>query len=108
MLANSHWVLCRCDGCRKLSEKLQKCAGCELATYCSKDCQRQHWRAGHKSGCRSFSKPRLTEQEIMRLLNKEDGSNDNEEEVVEDEEDQDARLLAEAMARLTSGSTSHK
>ena len=28
-----------------------KCARCGLVDYCSKDCQRAHWKANHKSFC---------------------------------------------------------
>ncbi|RPD60498.1 hypothetical protein L227DRAFT_611049 [Lentinus tigrinus ALCF2SS1-6] len=31
--------------------KLLRCARCNIATYCSKDCQRAHWRRGHKIVC---------------------------------------------------------
>jgi len=35
------------DGGRKLSA----CARCSLVFYCSKDCQRVHWKASHKQHC---------------------------------------------------------
>ena len=46
-----------CDSCgatrEELGEKhLLSCARCHLAYYCSKDCQAQQWRAGHKQHCR--------------------------------------------------------
>ena len=28
-----------------------KCAKCGLVAYCSKDCQRAHWKVNHKSFC---------------------------------------------------------
>jgi uncharacterized C2H2 Zn-finger protein len=28
-----------------------KCARCGLVAYCSKDCQRTHWKVNHKSFC---------------------------------------------------------
>ena len=28
-----------------------KCARCGLVAYCSKDCQRAHWKANHKQFC---------------------------------------------------------
>ena len=31
--------------------KLSKCARCGTVAYCSKDCQRAHWKAGHKQFC---------------------------------------------------------
>ena len=73
-------VVRRCDSCRALSEKLQRCAGCEVATYCSKDCQRQHWRAGHKNSCKMFSKTPLTSEHITAMLSKAEESSSDEEE----------------------------
>eukprot|EP00922_Rhytidocystis_sp_ex-Travisia-forbesii_P059512 GHVS01088249.1.p1 GENE.GHVS01088249.1~~GHVS01088249.1.p1 ORF type:complete len:411 (-),score=54.57 GHVS01088249.1:175-1407(-) len=29
------------------------CAQCKVARYCGRECQTQHWRAGHKTDCRS-------------------------------------------------------
>lgn len=70
----------RCDSCQQLSEKLQRCAGCAVATYCSKDCQRQHWRAGHKNSCKTFSKGPLIQEQIAKLLDTvEEGSSDEDE-----------------------------
>lgn len=31
--------------------KLKECGRCHSAWYCGKDCQAEHWRAGHKSDC---------------------------------------------------------
>jgi hypothetical protein len=28
-----------------------RCASCQLAPYCSKKCQKQHWQSGHKQAC---------------------------------------------------------
>ena len=38
-----------CFGCRKNGE-VQKCSGCRQAFYCSKACQRKHWKK-HKPNC---------------------------------------------------------
>ena len=32
-------------------DKLKCCVRCHAAWYCSKDCQVEHWRAGHKNDC---------------------------------------------------------
>ena len=46
----------RCSFCAKFQrvgqKKLQKCSRCLSARYCDSDCQRGHWRAGHKQECR--------------------------------------------------------
>mmetsp|Transcript_30721 Transcript_30721/g.62463 ORF Transcript_30721/g.62463 Transcript_30721/m.62463 type:complete len:549 (-) Transcript_30721:60-1706(-) len=38
------------------SEELKVCRGCNRVAYCGKDCQRAHWKAGHKHKCKE-SKP---------------------------------------------------
>jgi hypothetical protein len=43
----------RQEGCRPIGGGV--CSGCGLACYCSRKCQRQHWAAGHKEVCGSFS-----------------------------------------------------
>jgi CHAT domain-containing protein/tetratricopeptide (TPR) repeat protein len=37
--------------CRKPLEKPLQCAQCKAAKYCSKDCQKKAWKAGHKREC---------------------------------------------------------
>ncbi len=31
---------------------LKQCGGCRAVRYCGADCQRAHWRAGHKAECK--------------------------------------------------------
>jgi len=33
------------------SQSLSKCAGCRIAVYCSKLCQKEHWHSAHKQHC---------------------------------------------------------
>ncbi|KAL4443819.1 hypothetical protein ABPG75_011556 [Micractinium tetrahymenae] len=40
---------CACCGDRALV--LLKCSACKAVEYCSKDCQRKHWREAHKAEC---------------------------------------------------------
>lgn len=45
---------CSNPGCNKVESeevKLRACSQCHTVSYCSVDCQRQHWRAGHKLCC---------------------------------------------------------
>mmetsp|Transcript_5112 Transcript_5112/g.7909 ORF Transcript_5112/g.7909 Transcript_5112/m.7909 type:complete len:175 (-) Transcript_5112:62-586(-) len=42
-----------CDNCRKETGK-HVCSSCKKAVYCSKECQRIHWRL-HKPNCKSTS-----------------------------------------------------
>jgi ankyrin repeat protein len=39
-----------CASCQKSGVRLRACSNCHAAQYCSKACQRTHWRA-HKSSC---------------------------------------------------------
>lgn len=60
-----------CDACRKtLAElglkQLKKCTRCMNAFYCSAECQRAQWKAGHKKACR---KPGQIEPgDLMKLI----------------------------------------
>ena len=45
-----------CDGCNKLklADKpglMKDCSQCKMACYCSVECQRKHWKNGHKEDC---------------------------------------------------------
>ncbi|KAI7838311.1 hypothetical protein COHA_007880 [Chlorella ohadii] len=42
-----------CSGCGGHSTELKFCARCRTAQYCSRACQAQHWRAGHKADPRA-------------------------------------------------------
>ncbi len=33
----------------------KKCGGCRAVRYCGADCQRAHWREGHKAECKAFA-----------------------------------------------------
>ncbi|KAI1148153.1 putative MYND domain protein [Nemania diffusa] len=39
-----------CSSCKKASADLKKCAKCSTTLYCSRDCQKAHWKA-HKKIC---------------------------------------------------------
>ena len=43
--------LCAFADCRKLLSAPLRCARCQKAVYCSKDCQTRAWKAGHKREC---------------------------------------------------------
>ena len=38
-----------CVVCGTVPQKVKRCMKCHRAVYCSKDCQRQHWRAEHRA-----------------------------------------------------------
>ncbi|XP_034299519.2 uncharacterized protein [Magallana gigas] len=41
-----------CSFCEEESPDLLKCSRCKEVYYCSKDCQRGHWREGHREDCK--------------------------------------------------------
>lgn len=50
-----------CQGCDKLklSSEMKECSRCKVVKYCSRDCQKHHWKRkdrGHKQECRVLSK----------------------------------------------------
>ncbi len=50
--------MCGNPNCRNFAEEsegalpLKQCGGCRAVRYCGADCQRAHWRAGHKAECK--------------------------------------------------------
>lgn len=49
-----------CFKCGKEGVKLSKCSKCQVATYCSRDCQISHWKSGtgggHKFSCDAYKR----------------------------------------------------
>ena len=41
----------QCTNCGASPEQLMRCGRCKGPQYCSKACQVQHWKAGHKATC---------------------------------------------------------
>lgn len=52
---NAHLKLAACHKCytRGESEKFGRCGGCTIAVYCSRECQKDHWKE-HKNVCQKF------------------------------------------------------
>lgn len=42
----------RCDAEEKVLNVYKRCGGCLSVKYCSEQCQRDHWKSGHKEQCR--------------------------------------------------------
>eukprot|EP00931_Biecheleriopsis_adriatica_P019831 TRINITY_DN13404_c0_g1_i1.p1 TRINITY_DN13404_c0_g1~~TRINITY_DN13404_c0_g1_i1.p1 ORF type:complete len:340 (-),score=55.71 TRINITY_DN13404_c0_g1_i1:27-1046(-) len=53
-----HKEISSCAYCKKLPEgdKFKKCSGCQMVCYCSPECQKKHWKAGHKQNCVAATK----------------------------------------------------
>ena len=45
-----------CDECGKTELELKKCAQCKRKQYCSRACQRDAWKKGHKEECKKSNK----------------------------------------------------
>jgi hypothetical protein len=46
-----------CFSCSAMAEKFSKCASCNVAAYCSRECQVKDWKGGrHKLGCPGYSR----------------------------------------------------
>ena len=50
----------RCAGCKRifLGGDYQSCAGCRVAKYCDRECQKVHWKA-HKKICAALQKEHI-------------------------------------------------
>lgn len=49
---------CAAPGCGHVGGKLNRCASCGVFRYCSKECQRMHWKTGekpHKTFCAAIA-----------------------------------------------------
>ncbi|KAA1475903.1 ankyrin [Dentipellis sp. KUC8613] len=44
----------KCDFCGKTDDKLKLCVACHSARYCSRECQKSHWKV-HKPACKPFT-----------------------------------------------------
>ena len=49
----SHMTCWQCKKEASSTVKLSRCKQCSLATYCSRECQVLHWKAGHKKECKN-------------------------------------------------------
>jgi tetratricopeptide (TPR) repeat protein len=53
-----------CANCEITNCQLLKCGRCALVKYCSKECQKQHWKSNHKTNCISLEErqPKIQEK----------------------------------------------
>eukprot|EP00980_Cylindrotheca_fusiformis_P010422 scaffold2315_cov113-Cylindrotheca_fusiformis.AAC.15 len=56
-LACREYITCDGPGCTKHAPP-KRCARCKLFFYCSVDCQKEHWKAGHKRNCKDTTELR--------------------------------------------------
>ena len=56
-LTSFYMILCSSPQCMALTQAdrvFAHCGRCMMARYCSKECQRSHWKAGHKAHCMGY------------------------------------------------------
>jgi hypothetical protein len=44
----------QCANCRRTISVMLSCAQCGEASYCDRDCQREHWKREHKKECKKM------------------------------------------------------
>ncbi|XP_064614987.1 uncharacterized protein LOC135479155 [Liolophura sinensis] len=54
-----------CSACSLQGEDLKRCAGCKTTLYCSKICQRNHWRT-HKPECKELQEKASERRETTK------------------------------------------
>lgn len=47
LFPNTQW----CASCMNINEPVKKCGNCKLVSYCSKSCQKKHWKKSHSILC---------------------------------------------------------
>ena len=56
-------VFCQCSNCQ--SKTFSVCGGCKMVPYCSKACQKEHWKSNHKARCVVFSSEKGLEAKAL-------------------------------------------
>ncbi|KAI8147599.1 hypothetical protein BJV82DRAFT_642958 [Fennellomyces sp. T-0311] len=46
-----------CTNTEQKEGDFKKCGRCQRVSYCSRECQKEHWKAGHKAVCNAPSSP---------------------------------------------------
>ncbi|KAJ7028709.1 hypothetical protein C8F04DRAFT_51796 [Mycena alexandri] len=54
-------IRCHNPSCRKIdtTDNSSSCSSCFTTSYCSSDCQKEHWKNGHRVECESLNQLRL-------------------------------------------------
>jgi MYND finger len=53
-----NWDTCACCNAHGSNAKVRLCKACKTVRYCSRECQKRHWRMGHKVDCQGVDKLR--------------------------------------------------
>ena len=57
---------CSCTNCQ--TGKVMNCSRCKMVSYCSKECQQEHWKYSHKAVCRTLAGERTTGEELIAKM----------------------------------------
>jgi hypothetical protein len=92
----------KCDCCKKTREDLGiktlfYCSGCSMASYCSKECQKKQWKAGHKQACRKKSQIEIGDVMKLSELQSRPDLNDTLVTVVEPDPSKEGRWVVRGM-----------
>ncbi|KAJ6588344.1 hypothetical protein B0H19DRAFT_203927 [Mycena capillaripes] len=54
-------IRCHNPSCRKIDtlNNFSSCSSCFTTAYCSSDCQKEHWKSGHRVDCKALKELRL-------------------------------------------------
>jgi len=62
------FVLCSCCNKEGQADDMPLCARCRSVYYCSRACQRRHWKQGHKKECERLEHERKTRKKAQKDL----------------------------------------
>jgi len=57
----------QCCNCHIVSDKIMKCGACGVAVYCSRACQKEAWKAGHKEECSKDKATKVKQRKEQRI-----------------------------------------
>lgn len=58
----------KCHLCRRASATVLRCGLCKTRAYCSKECQRQEWKLGHKRLCYLYRAGKVLRKGAVELI----------------------------------------
>ena len=61
-----------CGTSPERDETFSHCSRCKVMVYCSKTCQKQHWKSGHKDTCQASSESKDTAKQTANKTMKGD------------------------------------
>ena len=56
-----------CKNCLKDGTGFERCSKCKCVRYCSRECQRAHWKRSHKKVCAHLAANAITAEEAIAM-----------------------------------------